>query len=122
MTSRALERSKWQLCDDMQGQIGKLSQNDHQIGGFLDWKIFLQLESQLGSTPWKEQKIKIWKATASRFWLLLQPGEEEIRADFYIFTAGKLVLANTALVAITFPSKKIGEYIHEELTMFKRGE
>jgi hypothetical protein len=80
----------------MQGEIGALYQGK-QIGGFLDWTLDLRLFGSQ-SPDGAVYKVSMVKASASKFWLLYEPTDGEITANFYQLIKDRLVLINSHII------------------------
>jgi hypothetical protein len=74
----------------MQGEIGTLNQGK-QIGGFYDWSIDLNL-TRTETPTGRVHKVSAIKASAKRYFFLIEPAEGEITANFYQLIKDKLVL------------------------------
>jgi hypothetical protein len=80
-----------------QGEIGSLSVNGEQVGGFLDWQIIVQTQ---GTKPGVEAVHT--KAIASAFWIIDHlPADRHVEAIFYSRDGNKLILINQANVLIS---------------------
>lgn len=83
----------------MNGEIGVLKLKDKQVGGFLDWKIDTFIEK--GNRATKSRTV----AAALSFWMLEELEASELTATFYCRRGDALVVAQEAVVAVSFPGR-----------------
>ncbi len=91
----------------MNGEIGSLVQDSHQLGGFLDWTIDLVRAGD---------KVVAIKSAAERFWLVSCPSQSEIRALYYQLTRNKLVLVAQSKVDVSLDCE-LDKLINKKLEM-----
>ncbi len=90
----------------MTGEIGKLSLDGEQVGGFKYWTT-IQNRNSLQT-----------KVIASKFWLLKEVKTNKLQADFYSRTfGGELELIYSASVTINFPEYEIDKMMHKSIEM-----
>ena len=96
----------------MRGEIGTLTQNGRQVGGFLDWNIETLFEKSRGLP------IPKTLASARSFWMFEDCNEDEFKAVFYVRLDGKLEVAQEVNVAVRFPGHYLlDKHIKAELEM-----
>ena len=76
----------------MTGEIGKLSLNGEQVGGFRNWTAITKI-----TTPVKSHVI------ASGFWMLKKATTNKLDAEFYAEDAGVLQLVSRGEVFVNLP-------------------
>ena len=76
----------------MTGEIGKLTLDGKQVGGFRNWTTFVQIKPP----------IKSW-VIASGWWMLEKTDTNKLIASFYAEGAGKLQLIREGEVIIDLP-------------------
>ncbi len=82
----------------MTGEIGKLSLNGKQVGGFKYWTA-IQNRNSLET-----------KVIASRFWLLKKVNGDKLQAEFYShIPEGELQLVYSADAKINFPEYELNK-------------
>ncbi len=90
----------------MTGEIGKLSLNGEQVGGFKYW------------TAIQNRRTLETRVIASRFWLLKEFNGNKLRADFYSHVPNdKLELVYSADVTIDFPEYDINKMMLNSIEM-----
>ena len=95
------------------GEIGTLSVNGKQIGGFLNWEIKAM---PAGLIP-GGQRVPT-KATASGFWLFeAMPEGGKVEAAFYNRAGNKLALINKADVLAFVPGSETDKLTYQEIEM-----
>lgn len=95
----------------MTGEIGQLSLNGEQVGGFKYW------------TAIQNRRTLETRVIASKFWLFKEVNSNKLQADFYSHEPNdKLELVYSAGVTIDFPEyildKTISHSIEMNLGMF----
>ena len=85
------------------GQLGTLSKDGRQMGGFLDWRISATLDTTR-QTRWKAYKERGWRAKASRFWILEKLEGDEFYAIFYQRIRDKLAIVSQLDVKVKVPN------------------
>lgn len=86
----------------MNGELGVLSIDGKQVGGFLDWEMDINLREVSASSS-KQYKLVGWKARAFQFWMLEIPNTNVMDALFYFYRKGQLIQASSNKVRIKLP-------------------
>ncbi len=90
----------------MTGEIGKLSLDGEQVGGFKYW------------TAIQNRKTLETRVIASKFWLFKEVNGDKLRADFYSHVPNdKLELVYSADVSIDFPEHTLNKTISYPIEM-----
>jgi len=76
----------------MTGDIGKLTLDGKQVGGFRNWTVFIHLKPPIKS-----------RVVASGWWMLEKVNTNKLVANFYAEDAGKLQLIREGEVIINLP-------------------
>ncbi|MBA7602016.1 hypothetical protein ES703_09101 [subsurface metagenome] len=87
----------------MNGELGVLSIDGRQIGGFLDWELDIGLREVSASSA-RQYALTEWNARAHRFWMLEIPDTNAMEALFYFYKNGKLLPASSNKVKVKLPS------------------
>ena len=80
------------MYHQMTGEIGKLTLDGKQVGGFRNWTAFVQIKPP----------IKSW-VIASGFWMLEKVNTNKLHADFYAEDNGELQLIKEGEVIVNLP-------------------
>jgi len=88
----------------MTGEIGKLSQNGEQIGGFKYWTVL------------KQKNPPQTKVVAQKFWFF-KDVKGEVQADFYSQLSNKLKLIYSKPVTLQIPEHQLNQMTTELLLM-----
>ena len=90
----------------MTGEIGKLSLNGEQVGGFKYWTA-IQNRNSLQT-----------RVVASKFWLLKEIDTGELKADFYSHNPdGELRHIYSADITTTFPEYEVDKMMSKPISL-----
>lgn len=89
----------------MTGEIGKLSLNGEQVGGFKYWTAIIKLN------PLHSRVI------ASKFWMLKKVDTNKLKAEFYTEINGKLKLIREGEVTVNLPEYELDKMITQPIEL-----
>ena len=87
----------------MTGEIGKLSFNGEQVGGFKYWTAIVKIN------PLHSHVI------ASQFWMLKKVDTDHLKAEFYTEVSDSLKLVHSEDVIINLPEHELDKMITKPL-------
>lgn len=101
----------------MNGELGVLSIENKQVGGFLDWQMDIDIR-EVSASLHQEYVVQKWKANARKFWMLEIPSSNIMDAVFYILFHDELLAVSKNRVKVKLPeSYKLDEIIEAPLVM-----
>ncbi len=101
----------------MNGELGVLSIQDKQVGGFLDWQMDIDIR-EVSASSHRQYVVQKWKAKARKFWILEIPETDVMEAVFYTLFHGELLAVSKNKVRIKLPKNyKLDEIMEAPLVM-----